>query len=58
MDAAGITKIALIAPICPIFESEPLSLPNGLIQAVERAIRKNNFLFLQSREMLREQKHH
>ena len=27
MDAAGIDKIALIAPICPIFKSEPMSLP-------------------------------
>ena len=27
MDASGIDKIALIAPICPIFKSEPMSLP-------------------------------
>lgn len=27
MDTAGIDKIALIAPICPIFRSEPMSLP-------------------------------
>ena len=27
MDAAGIDKIALIAPICPVFQSEPMSLP-------------------------------
>ena len=27
MDAAGIDQIALIAPICPVFRSEPMSLP-------------------------------